>query len=103
MHPGVNCKNNQNISKIYGRTGWIMVKYVSESSQGFTQWRLGRLDPVSREVRPYDDIGFVNVQYCIMPVDCNGTCSVSGQVTVILCKKITPVCDLRNLDGSNLR
>ena len=70
---------------------------------GFYTWRLGRLDPVSREVRPYDDIGFVNVQYCIMPVDCNGTCSVSGQVTVILCKKITPVCDLRNLDGSNLR
>ena len=23
-----------------------MVKYVSESSQGFTQWRLDRLDPV---------------------------------------------------------
>ena len=78
-----------------------MVKYVSEGSQGFTQWRLGRLDPVSREVRPYDDIGFVNVQYCIMPVDCNGTCSVSGQVIVILNKKITPVYDLRSLDRSN--
>ena len=49
----------------------------------FYIWRLGRLDPVYREVRPYDDIGVVNVQYCIMPVDCNGTCSVSGQVTVI--------------------
>jgi len=45
----------------YGRIGSDMVKYVSESSQGFTQWRLGRLDPVNREVRPYDDIGFVNV------------------------------------------
>ena len=36
MHSGANCKNDQIISKIYGRTGWIMVKYVSESSQGFT-------------------------------------------------------------------
>ena len=40
MHSGVNCKNNQIIPKIYGRIGWIMVKYVSEGSQGFTQWRL---------------------------------------------------------------
>ena len=87
--------------EIYRRVGNDVVNYVTESSQGFTQWRLGRLDPVSREVRPYDDIGFVNVQYCIMPVDCNGTCSVSGQVTVILCKKITPVYDLANLDRSN--
>ena len=69
--------------KIYGRIRYLVVKYTTESSQGFIQWRLGRLDPVNREVRPYDDIGIVNVRYCIMPVDCNGTCSVSGQVTVI--------------------
>ena len=74
---------NNNIPKICRLLREIVVKYVIESSRGFTQWRLGRLDPVNREVRPYDDIGFVNVQYCIMPVDCNGTCSVSGQVTVI--------------------
>ena len=101
MYIGVNCKYNQKISKIYRRIRKIIVKYISESSQRFRVWRLGRLDPVCREVRPYDDIGCVNVQYCIMPVDCNGTCSVSGQVIVILNKKITSVYDLRNLDRSN--
>ena len=60
-----------------------MVEYTLREQPGLYTWRLDRLDPVYREVRPYDDIGIVNVQYCIMPVDCNGTCSVSGQVTVI--------------------
>ena len=33
-------------TEVYGRIRKIVVKYVSESSQGFTQWRLDRLDPV---------------------------------------------------------
>jgi len=39
-------QNIYNISKIYGRIRKTVVKYVSESSQGITQWRLDRLDPV---------------------------------------------------------
>ena len=46
---------------------------------GFYTMAVGQVWPCKGGM-PYDDIGFVNVQYCIMPIDCYGTCLISGQV-----------------------
>ena len=59
---------------------------------GLYTWRLDGFALNMKGGMPYDDIGHVNVQHCTLPVDCNGTCPVSGQVKRLFFrkKKTTP-------------
>ena len=78
---GVNLQIDDNIPNSYGRTRKIVVKYVLESSQCLRVY--GGCTVLSLNVKggmPYDDIGCVNVRNCTVPVNCNGSCPVSGKV-----------------------